>query len=130
LNQAARARFIAQAQLLQQQPHVMQAAFMAQAALARGQAQAQAAMMLNQMGLRSPNPVNNHINKSIPTPMLPNQNHMAQNNFQQGRRLSPENDVLSKWFDKDVLQHIPQKPDSNVPPSGRIMSVEELENTR
>ena len=58
---------------------------MAQAALVRGQAQAQAAMMFNNqkniqamaehMGMRHPHPNNNNNNKNIPTPMLNNQSN-------------------------------------------------------
>ncbi|XP_057294863.1 eukaryotic translation initiation factor 4E transporter-like isoform X1 [Hydractinia symbiolongicarpus] len=130
LLQQARARFIAQAQLMQQ-PQVVQAALMAQAALARGQAQAQAAMMLHprnlqamaeQMGIRPP------FNKAIPTPMVP------QSSVQQGNttgNVNPSGDeTLSKWFSPDVLQHIPQNKSSSDAPGGKIMSVEELEKTQ
>eukprot|EP00111_Clytia_hemisphaerica_P011414 TCONS_00033427-protein len=130
LNQAARARLFAQASLLQQQPQVVQAALMAQAALVRGQAQAQAAMMLNprninamaeHMGLRQPYNANKQgarkqgSNATTPTSQMGG---------------SPENgddkNVLSKWFSNDVLQQTQPKSESG-PPSGKFLSVEELE---
>lgn len=126
-NQAARARFIAQAQLLQQQPQVMQAALMAQAALVRGQVQAQAAYMLNHMNMRQQGPGSN--NAKLPTAMLPNNKSDA--NMSSGATGNPiggGDNFLSKWFDKDVLQQIPQKGTTHIPPSGKVLSVEELEN--
>ena len=40
---------------------------------------------------------------------------------------STRDNPLSKWFDKDVLQQIPSKGSSQIP-SGKVLSVEELEN--
>ena len=40
---------------------------------------------------------------------------------------STHDSPLSKWFDKDVLQQIPSKGSSQIP-SGKVLSVEELEN--
>lgn len=128
-----RARFIAQAQLLQQQPRVVQAALMAQAAIARGQAQAQAAMMLNprniqvmaeQMGIRPP-----HNNKAIPTPMVPGNQNLGSMMNVSGNTQSPSNNILSKWFTPDVLQKMPQNKPLADPVNGRILSVEELEKS-
>jgi len=131
MNQAARARLFAQATLLQQQPQqVMQAALMAQAALVRGQAQAQAAMMLNprnfqamaeKMGMRQPfNP--NKQNGKRHTPTTPSPDNVPGMKGDQGN-------VLSKWFSNDVLKQMPpQSQASTVDASkAKIFSVEELE---
>lgn len=138
INQAARARLLAQAQAqaqLMQQPQVVHAALMAQAALVRGQAQAQAAMMLNprnihamaeHMGLRQPfNPNKQHngrksSNSSTPTSLSPEEHDKGN-----------DKSILSKWFSNDVLQQAPQvKGVKDNFPKEKFMSVEELERGR
>lgn len=58
-------------------PQVMQAALMAQAALVRGQVQAQAAFMLNQMNMRQQNP-SSASNSKLPNTMINSKGDLQQ----------------------------------------------------
>merc|ERR1712048_464685 len=120
---------------------MVQTAILAQA-LARGQMQAQAAMLMNQpratgrnnnniaqniqqfvaeQMMRQPN---NATQRAIPTPMVPPN---------KSDNLGANESSLSKWFGNDILQQqgaAPGPRDTNMkPPTGKVLSLDEIEGT-